>query len=329
MSSTPVHIGFWHDYTLDGANGWTLTLSVKWSAFLLAALSTFVAIVGGNLWSLIAFAIHQWRASPGEEDGVYFQQQVIYRNLSQWRVIIELLKVYGAWRSHLDGRTSPRRLLQRSLLLLFPPVVVVSGFTAAGIFVGSVTRPTYESNNVKIRPTNCGVVLPNTTVTDPQIQLGSSFQRYVSDTLASRAYARSCYSGSTTTPAACGEYAKQILPFSQTNVTCPFGKDSNGTSLCSVDFAFRLDTGLLDTSDYLGINAPKEDRLLFRRSSTCSPIRTVEYAQLSNYPDLAGFAIWEYDLGPVAGANYTYLYNTHATADSIPYQVTLVYGFNP
>lgn len=176
MSSTPVYTGFWHDYTLDGVNGWTLTLSVKWSGFLLAALLTFVAIVGGSLWSLIAFAIHQWRARRGEEDGVYFQQQVIYRNsLSPWSVIIELIKVYAAWRSSMRGGVSPRRLARRSFLLLLPPLVIVIGFTAAGIFVGSVTRPTYESNNVKIQPTNCGIVLFNDT--DPQSKLPGEFSK--------------------------------------------------------------------------------------------------------------------------------------------------------
>jgi len=204
--------------------------------------------------------------------------------------------------------------------------VVVIGFTAAGIFVGSVTRPTYESNNVKIKPINCGVMIFNDT--NPESELEASLLKYVSTTLASRAYARSCYAGSTTTMAICSEYAQQTLPFSQTNVTCPFGKDSNGTSLCSVDFAFNLDTGLLDTNAYLGMNAPKEDRLLFRRSTTCSPIQMLEYTQLSNYPDSLGFSVWEYELGPVPGANYTYLYNTHATADSVPYQITFVFGFN-
>jgi hypothetical protein len=106
--ATPIYTGFWHDYTETGAYGWTLTLSVKWSAFLLAALSTFVAIVGGCFWSLLAFAIHQWQAHPGDDDGVYFQQQAIYRNsTSPWSVIIELLRVCAAWRSRRGRRAAP------------------------------------------------------------------------------------------------------------------------------------------------------------------------------------------------------------------------------
>jgi hypothetical protein len=203
---------------------------------------------------------------------------------------------------------------------LLPPLLVVIGFTAAGIFVGDVTRPTYKSNNVKIQPTNCGFVVFNNT--EAQDVLQAVLLKYVNDTQAARAYARSCYIG-TATPAACSEYTKQSLPYSQTNVACPFGTDSNGNSLCTVDQAFRLDSGLLDTSDYLGINAPKQDRLLFRRASTCAPINSQEYAQGNNSTDSDGFVIWNYFLGPIDGvSNFTYQYNTHTADDPVTYQIT-------
>ena len=328
MSSIPVYTGFWHDYTRDGAYGWTLTLNVKWSAILVSALSTFVAIVAGSFWSLLAFVIHQWRARPGEEDGVYFQQQVVYRNpMSAWGVIVELFKIWGAWRSRRRGRAAPRRLVRRSFLFLLPPLVVVAGFTAAGIFVGDVTRPTYEGNNVKIKPVNCGIVSFNNTESPYEIQ--APWLKYVDDTLAARAYARSCY-GSTATPAVCGEYPKQSLPYNQANVTCPFGEDPTGKSLCSVDLALSLDSGLLDTSDYLGINVPKKDRLLFRRSSTCSPINVLEYAELNNATDSAAFPVYDYYLGPIdEQTNFTFEYNTQlAHEDAVPYLLMSVHRFD-
>lgn len=321
MSLIPAYTGFWHDYTRDGAYGWTLTLSVKWSAFLLAALSTFVAIVGGCFWSLLAFAIHQYRAHPGDDDGVYFQQQAVYRNsMSPWSVIIELLRICVAWRSRREKRAAPRRLGRRTLFSLLPPLLVVIGFTAAGIFVGDVTRPTYESNNVKIRPTNCGFVVFGDT--ESQEGLQAVMLKYFNDTQSARAYARSCY-GDPDTPAACSEYSKQSLPYTQTDVACPFGTDSSGKSLCSVKLANNLDTGLLDANDYLGINAPKRDRLLFRRSSTCSPINSQEYAQVNNLTDSDGFVILNYFLGPIEEiSNFTYQYNTHTADDPITYQIT-------
>src|SRR5271170_952903 len=47
---------------------------------LIAALSTFIGFVATAVWSLVAFTIHQRRAGPDKEDGVFFQQQVVYRN---------------------------------------------------------------------------------------------------------------------------------------------------------------------------------------------------------------------------------------------------------
>lgn len=287
---------------------------------LLSALTTFVAIVGGSFWSLIAFTIHQLRAKTGDEDGVYLQQQVVCRNAnSAWSVIFELFRICGAWKARRKRRAAPRRLVQRTFYAVIPPLVVIAGFIAAGIFVGDLTRPTYEGNNVKIRPTNCGIVVFNNT--ESQSVLQAVLLKYVNDTLAARAYARNCY-GTTSTPGACSQYPEQSLPYTQTDVACPFGMDSTGKSLCSVDSAYHLDSGLLDTGDYLGINTAKSNRLLFRRSSTCSPINITTYAQQNNSTDAAGFVIYTYFLGPVDGvSNFTYQYNTHIADDSVTYQV--------
>ena len=48
--------------------------------WLIATLSTFIGFVATAVWSLVAFTIHQRRAGPDKEDGVFFQQQVVYRN---------------------------------------------------------------------------------------------------------------------------------------------------------------------------------------------------------------------------------------------------------
>jgi hypothetical protein len=83
-----------------------------------------------------------------------------------------------------------------------------------------------------------------------------------------------------------------------------------------------LDSGPLDSSVYLGINAPKNDRILFRRSSTCSPINVTAYEKPGNVTDEDGFTTWRYFLGPMKGVtDYTYLYNTHKALDSVDYQL--------
>jgi hypothetical protein len=162
MSSVPVYTGFWHNYSASGAGAWTLTLNVRWSGFLLAALSAFVGIVGASFWSILAFAIHQFRAKPGQEDALYFQQQAIYRNPSSaFGTFIELFNIFWSWRSRRLG-TSSQKMIQRSVLFSLPPLVVFVGFTIAAVFVGDVTRPTYESNDVKIKSSNCGMLVTDT-----------------------------------------------------------------------------------------------------------------------------------------------------------------------
>ena len=319
MSSVPVYTGFWHDYSVNGGGAWTLTLNIRWSGFLLTALSAFVGIVATSFWSILAFTIHQFRARPGQADALYFQQQAVYRNPSSaFGTVVELINICWAWRSRPQA-TSSQRIVQRSVVFSLPPLVVFVGFTIAAVFVGDVTRPTYKSDDVKIKPSNCGML-----VADNQQNLAAfstTVSKFANDTIAARAYARSCY-GQPSTSSVCGFYAQQSLPYTRSNVKCPFGEDTNGQRLCSVDSALTLDSGLLDSSEYLGINAPKNDRILFRRSLTCSPINVTAYQKPSNLTDEAGFTNWQYFLGPIDGdVDWTYLYDTHKAKDDFGYQV--------
>jgi hypothetical protein len=75
MSSIPVYVGLWRDYTQDSIFGNTVTLNVRWGGYLIAALSTFVAIVGTALWTTTAFVAHQLLSGQAEKDGVFFQHQ--------------------------------------------------------------------------------------------------------------------------------------------------------------------------------------------------------------------------------------------------------------
>jgi len=80
MSSIPVYIGRWQDYFRNRVLSDAITLDVRWGGYLIAALSTFIRFVATAVWSLVAFTIHQRCAGPDKEDGVFFQQQVVYRN---------------------------------------------------------------------------------------------------------------------------------------------------------------------------------------------------------------------------------------------------------
>lgn len=329
MSTLPIQTGFWNDYTREGVHRWTLTLSTRWSGVLLAGLVTFIGIVGASFWSLLAFTLHQLRVKSGEEDGLYFQQQVVLRNPgSPLQAVSHFLKASWAWRAQQPRRLAPRRLKSRTFFVVLPPLLVFIAFTVAAIFTGDMTRPGYGSENLKIRPVNCGRVLVDGGTNEKLSTSSRVFSKYLQ---AARVYMRECYEA-TTASTACGVYPQKSLPFTQANVSCPFGKDSKGNSLCTVDSALNLDTGLLDTSIFFGINAPPENRILLRRSSTCSPINVTEYAKPRNRPLTDNYTTWDFYLGPYGDSfgsdptaadhpNSTYTYDTIITKLQFPYRL--------
>ena len=67
-------------------------------------------------------------------------------------------------------------------------------------------------------------------------------------------------------------YPVQSFPHNSSLVECLFGDDPSGQMSCILgqQGALQMDTGLLVTNTYLGINAPLEDRLLLRNVVTRS-----------------------------------------------------------
>ena len=160
---------------------------------------------------------------------------------------------------------------------------------------------------------------------------------YSQDTLAATTYSRACY-GSTQNLLQCAQYPKQQLPWKvNQNATCPF---KNGICIYGGSSAYEMDTGYIDSHEALGINAPKFERVQYRKVSTCkllshplpplyfyyspkeiliqrtlgSPIHTKGYATELNDTnprdaDYGGLLL-QYNYGPVSGdSNYTYQYD--------------------
>lgn len=148
--------------------------------------------------------------------------------------------------------------------------------------------------------------------------------KMVNDTILARSYARSCYQQDSG-PADCSVYPRAQLPYSSTLTTCPFGFDPSGEISCipGAKGALQLDTDLLDSNDYFGINAAKHNRVLFRKRLTCSPIRIHDYVVSLNDTDL-GYPILQYNMGYVSGGNdnWTFAYDAHASLDPVGYQVS-------
>ncbi|KAI4269529.1 MAG: hypothetical protein L6R38_007434 [Xanthoria sp. 2 TBL-2021] len=87
-----------------------------------------------------------------------------------------------------------------------------------------------------------------------------------------------------------------------------------------------MDTGLLDSHQALGINAPLSDRVHYRKVTTCSPITAKNHFRTHNdtNPDHIAYGdpLMDYLFGPVGDLNYTFSYNMHSIANRNGYELT-------
>jgi len=77
--SAHIHHGPWINWSHGLIRGATVTLTERQGGLLTAFIATFVTIVGAELWKIICYILHQARSSPGPQDGLYHQQQVLLR----------------------------------------------------------------------------------------------------------------------------------------------------------------------------------------------------------------------------------------------------------
>ena len=111
--------------------GATLTLSPPNAIVLASILAIFVQFAGSQVWKLVQFAIHQFRATAQPRDGLYHQQQAILRNNStDLSALWQLLRVAIAWRHQKAAQS-----FRRSLALITGALAHFILFTAAGTFV--------------------------------------------------------------------------------------------------------------------------------------------------------------------------------------------------
>lgn len=78
--SSHIYHGVWVNWSRGAILGATLTMSERSGGLLTAFIATFITIVGAELWKIICYILHQARATERPQDGLYHQQQAIFRN---------------------------------------------------------------------------------------------------------------------------------------------------------------------------------------------------------------------------------------------------------
>ncbi|KAI9813762.1 MAG: hypothetical protein M1827_003552 [Pycnora praestabilis] len=307
--------GPWINWSHGAVTGATITLSSRGGAFLTAFLALFVGITGGQLWRIISYTIHQLNAGPEPKDGMHHQKQAILRNTSSpIGAAYELARLVPAWWK------LAKRPFWRAVPLILLALTNLIAFGVAGIFSSEVTKA--AGNETLVVSPNCGYW----KITDESIAGNPAFQaKVLNDTITAASYARACY-GTTDNPLQCSSYTKQQIPWTtNNNASCPF---ASGMCYYSDTAAFEMDTGPIDSHVMLGINAPKQDRVSYRKVTTCAPLHGKGFSEAWNATGgigASGDVFQRLFFGPIVNvSNYTYQYNTHAAIDGFGYELTSV-----
>lgn len=308
MSSYPVYLNRpWMNHSANAFSGWTITVKASTGALVVAALALLVQMAGEAMWSIVAFCLHQRRTKNRPETGLFRQMQVVLRNPNtSLSTSVEILRAGWVWHGIVD------KALRKSVMLACWPVLIFIGFTAAGVFVSTVTVPAYKVNQILLEPTNCG--MQNWHKTDDLDLWTRMVAKWANDARQSRAHATECYNKPNKT-LGCTSLPAQQLPYTiSTNVSCPLGQ----RCLEGVNF----DTGLLDSHKHLGINAKASDRVNFQLSTTCAPIDISDtYSTAADPFAKSEFFLLRVKIGTNGIYNYTYSYPTVQSVQQILYTI--------
>ena len=287
MATSPgayIYVGPWINWSRGAVLGATLTLTQRNGGLLIAFLGIFITIAGAAWWRVLSFLVHQYRAAPGRRGTLHHQQQAILRNCNTpGAAAWQIARVAWAWRTIADHR----------VLANLPLVALALGnmvfFAVAGVFSAEVAKA--AGNETLIRGLDCGYLIGNLSLPDDSPLVAAGLRAMeIDDTLVASSYARACYDDHTPPDELrCNRFVKPKLAYStRPDAPCPFAVD---ICLDKSGAAFEVDSGLIDSHSDLGINTASEDRLQYRKVTTCSVLQVEERAQDVNQTDAKGNTI--------------------------------------
>ena len=334
--TTPVYIGPWINWAHGPVVGATVTLSQRSGNLLISFVATFVTLVGAQLWRILSFIIHQVRASQHPQDGLHYQQQIVFRNTSgpgglAWTFLQQL------W--YWPGKA--RAVVLRTVPWIIFSVLYIALFAIIATFSAEVSKASGKLRLVDGNDCGYWTVDPTLDSTDPDVYRAFN-QKMANDSLVSATYARACYGG-TPNKLQCQNFPVQNIPWTaKQNAPCPFDSGVCGTA------SFQMTTGRIDSYADLGINLPPSERVQLIKDTTCAPLtQSRDHINGSSAPGgygVDGDTIIRYQYGTIGQPdtgdfqNWTWLYNTHTSLDQIPFSTwslmseaphTKLTGWNP
>ncbi|KAI0536531.1 hypothetical protein GGR58DRAFT_503168 [Xylaria digitata] len=286
----PVYVGIWTNWSRGRIMGSTLTISRRDADLLIAFTAFFIAFVATRTWRILCFIFHQFYSTADPQDAIHHQRQAIFRNSSSPESGIQiLLRLLWANR-HSKGWFRP-------LPAAIVAIVCISAFTIAGGFSSQIS--TAVGDEVLISSSNCGYTpLLNTVSEDPFHFLRLSDLATKTNSAAN--YAQQCYSNENTGLLECGRFTtKKVANNKMDNQAgCPFKEH-----LCRNESTnLYIDSGYIDSHKVFGINAPLNERVLFREVLHCAPLTTTGFTYEKN-TSLGRSTLYQYGFTIGGGEN--------------------------
>lgn len=153
----------------------------------------------------------------------------------------------------------------------------------------------------------------------------------INATIAADQYVKQCYIDKPSSSAPCAFYPQRRLDVKKRDDVCPFDVSQNCIGTNSTPFT--MDTEYIDSSISLGINAKLEDRVLFRKLTTCSPISSQAFAVIVNANETDEASLWppdtrlyRYYYGNIPGngtfnTSYTFEFSQWKATDGYAYDL--------
>jgi hypothetical protein len=188
----------------------------------------------------------------------------------------DTVKLWWAWRKNTE------RAFLRSLILVILALVFVVTTIVASIFSSLIV--TTGSIEVLVDSPFCGGISNRGMVSTTSVGVRISDQFTSSIHKLAPSWAETCYRNSSL-PKICDFLVQPSIPLTVRDAPCPFPN----TTWCNTTEAVSVDTGLLDVTKTFGLNLRADERVQFRRKTTCSilPIEgNYDIVDLDDHPQL-------------------------------------------
>lgn len=312
--------------------GDNLTMQSRNGTYLISFIATFDVWAGAAAWDLVAFVLHQVMTIRVPRNGAAHQLQIALRNNSTPLAFIRNAIFIGwAWRKH------SWIITLRTWVLAVIPIVLAVLFVAAGISSAQIA----SVQNVLLKGGDCGLVSASdaNALDTILVRQSQAYQDGMRMSL-SNSYAQECYpnplvsqdsrvNNSDISDLTCQGYTTVALNYTTSIVDCPLNQ------ACATS-ALAFDTGYLDSHVDFGLNQPQENRVLFRKVTTCAPLTTNGYSNnafqnVDGYGDVAVYSYGNNSYQPTrfgatqgipsADATFVYSKNTYTSSQTAYYML--------